>query len=203
MVAQDERILAAAERIFAEDGFDAQLSRIARAAGVPSAALARLGGRKGLVERVIERLFRGRWKPEWDELLADRSIPLEPRLVRFFCEYRGNVTRTGARLWTRTGLLGRQSKGNFSATLEKRIHKPIARELRHEAGVRSTAPVSRREIELVHLLHGGIAFPHTRSHVFGMAVYGRLPELIAMMVRVWLPGARAEIRRLHKSKRGH
>ena len=49
---------------------------------------------------------------------------------------------------------------------------------------------------LVQMLHGAIAFPHTRSHIFDMDVHGRLPELVAMMVRVWLPGAIAEVRRL-------
>jgi hypothetical protein len=84
----------------------------------------------------------------------------------------------------------------FSRTLEQRILAPVARELRREAGVTSQRAVSRKEIELVQMLHGAIAFPHTRSHIFDMDVHGRLPELIAMMVRVWLPGAIAETRRL-------
>lgn len=49
------------------------------------------------------------------------------------------------------------------------------------------------------MLHGAIAFPHTRSHIFGMQVHGRLDALVAMMVRVWLPGAISEIRRLNAS----
>ena len=73
---------------------------------------------------------------------------------------------------------------------------PVARELRHEAGVRSKRAVSGCEIELVQMLHGAIAFPHTRSYIFDMDVHGRLPGLIAMMVRVWLPGAIEECRRL-------
>ena len=83
----------------------------------------------------------------------------------------------------------------FSRTLEKRILVPVARELRREAGVRSKRAVSAREIELVQMLHGAIAFPHTRRYIFDMDVHGRLPELVAMMVRVWLPGAIQECRR--------
>jgi hypothetical protein len=83
----------------------------------------------------------------------------------------------------------------FSRTLEKRILVPVIRELRHDAGVAPRRAVSAKEIELVQMLHGAIAFPHTRSHIFDMDVRGRLPGLVAMMVRVWLPGARAEIRR--------
>jgi hypothetical protein len=144
---------------------------------------------------IAAQLFAGRWQPRWDALLGDRSIPLEKRLSRFYAEYRGRVKRSEARLWTRAGLLGMHGP-KFSRTLEKRILVPVARELRHEAGVKSTRPVSKKEIELVQMLHGAIAFPHTRRYIFDMKVYGRLPELVAMMVRVWLPGAIKETRRL-------
>jgi hypothetical protein len=178
----DARIIAAASRAFAEHGFDAPLSK-------------KWGSRRRLREQVLAQLFAGRWKSEWDALLIDRTLPLEKRLTRFYVEYRGKITRSEARLWTRAGLLGMHGPA-FSRTLEKRILVPVARELRHEAGITSKRPVSGREIELVQMLHGAIAFPHTRSHIFDMDVDGRLPELVAMMVRVWLPGAIAEIRRL-------
>jgi hypothetical protein len=149
----------------------------------------------GLDERAIAKLFAGRWKPRWDALLVDRSLPLGERLSRFYTEYRGNIGRKQARLWTQAGLLGLHGPA-FSRKLEKRILVPVARELRHAAGVASKRAVSRKEIELVQMLHGAIAFPHTRSHIFDMNVYGRLPDLVAMMVRVWLPGALKEEQRL-------
>ncbi len=194
-------------RVYAEHGFDVPLARVARAARVSPAALRRrVGSKKALRHSVLSRLFGGRWKPAWDALLADRSMPLRDRLTRFYCEYRGNIDRTGARLWTRAGLLGLHASGNFSATLAARILVPVVLELRHEAGLPGAVrgPVSGQEIEVAQMLHGAIAFPHTRSHIFGMQVHGRLADLVAMMVRVWLPGAIAEIRRLHagKARRG-
>lgn len=188
----EARIIAAATELYAEHGFEVPLARIARAARVSPAMI---GPR--LRERVFAANFTGRWKPEWETLLADRRIPLEKRLVRFYGEYRGNITRANARLWTRAGLLGMHASGNFSATLARRVLIPIARELRHSARVASGKRITNREIEVVQALHGAIAFPHTRSHIFGMDVHGRLPDLVAMMVRVWLPGAKAEMRRLH------
>ena len=193
----EARIVAAATRLYAEHGFEMPAERIASAARVPVATVRRQAGGGKLREKVFAANFGGRWKPEWDALLRDRSIPLGGRLTRFYSEYRGNITRTGARLWTRAGLLGMHEQGNFSATLNKRVLIPIAQELRHTAGISSKKKVDKREIEVVQALHGSIAFPHTRSHIFGMDVYGRLPDLVAMMVRVWLPGAKAEIRRLH------
>ena len=195
----DARILEAAWRLFAEDGFEVPLSRIAKAARVTPAQLkSSVGSKKALVDQVIGKLFAGRWKPEWDALLVDRRLPLEKRLARFYVEYRGNIERNGARLWTRAGLLGLHASGNFSATLAKRILEPMIRELRHEAGIGKTnRKVSGAEIELAMVVHGAIAFPHTRSHLFGMDVHGPLEKLVPMMVRVWMPGARAEIRRLN------
>ena len=186
------KIIAAAARLYAEDGFEVPLSRIARAARVPEARLRRIGN---LREQVLAQLFAGRWQPQWDALLVDRRIPLAERLTRFYSQYRGKIRRGEARLWTRAGLLGRHGP-RFSRTLEKRILVPVARELRHEAGVRSKRAVSGCEIELVQMLHGAIAFPHTRSYIFDMDVHGRLPGLIAMIVRVWLPGAIKECTRL-------
>src|ERR1700694_3843090 len=67
------RILDAAWRLYAEHGFEVPLSRIARAARVSPAVLARLvGTKKALLDRVFKKLFEGRWKPEWDALLVDR-----------------------------------------------------------------------------------------------------------------------------------
>lgn len=190
----EARIIVAATRLYAEEGFDVPPARIARLARVSPRVL---GSPAALRRRVFAANFGGRWRPEWEALLADRRLPLEKRLTRFYSEYRGNITRTNARLWTRAGLLGMHESGNFSATLNKRVLIPIARELRHAAGIAASKAVSRREIEVVQALHGAIAFPHTRNHIFGMDVYGRLPDLVAMMVRVWLPGAKAEMRRLH------
>ena len=170
----------------------------ARAARVTPAVFKRcFPSGKALQARVIERLFAARWKPEWDALLVNRAIPYEKRLSRFFVEYRGNIDRDNARLWTRAGLLGKHASGNFSATLATRILGPMVRELRHEAGLadKPGRKVTQAELELAMVLHAAIAFPHTRSNIFGMDVYGTLEKLVPMMVRVWLPGALAEIRR--------
>ena len=197
--AAEARILDAAWRLYAEHGFEVPIGRIARAARVTPAVFRRcFATKKALLDRVFSKLFEGRWKPEWDALLVNRALPLDQRLTRFYVEYRGNIERNGARLWTRAGLLGLHKSGNFSATLARRILNPMIFELRHEAGVRSERAVSGKEIELAQVLHGAIAFPHTREHLFGMDVHGTLKEIVPMAVRVWLPGAKAEVRRLHR-----
>lgn len=195
------RILDAAWHLYAEHGFEVPLARVARAARVTPAMFRRcFRTRQALFERIVEKLFAGRWKPEWDALLVNRALPFETRLARFFVEYRGNIERDAARLWTRAGLLGLHASGNFSATLARRVLVPIVQELRHEAGLPATSRISGEALELATVLHATIAFPHTRSHIFGMDVHGTLDQLVPMMVRVWLPGAKAEIRRLEAAR---
>ncbi|MCW5603156.1 MAG: TetR family transcriptional regulator [Burkholderiales bacterium] len=186
--------------LYAEDGFDAPLAKIARDARVTPAILQRhFRTKKALIESVVAQLFEGRWKPEWDTLIANRAIPLEQRLARFYTEYRNHANRTSSRLWTRAGLMGVHSSGKFSSNIEKRILAPIIGELRHAAGLPSpeVQPISKTEIELAQILHGSIAFPNTRSHIFGTKVHIDLHDLIPMMIRVYMPGAIAEIKRLN------
>ena len=63
------KIIAAAARLYAEDGFEVPLSRIARAARVPEARLRRIGN---LREQVLAQLIAGRWQRQWDAVLVDR-----------------------------------------------------------------------------------------------------------------------------------
>jgi len=145
--AAEARILDAAWRLYAEYGFEVPLARIARAARVTPAMFRRcFATKKALLDRVFKKLFEGRWKTEWDALLVDRKLPLETRLARFYVEYRGNIERDGARLWTRAGLLGLHKSCNFSATLAKRILVPCCVRARGQRrGDRTRAGAARRD----------------------------------------------------------
>lgn len=196
----EQKIIDTAYDLFAADGFAVPLSAIARKARVTPAQLAaHFPSKPALLQRVIAKLFDGRWRPEWDVLLADRAIPLEQRLIRFYVEYRSAMRPADSRLWTRAGLLGIHKSGKFSSKLAQRMLIPIIRELRHEAGLPApeARPVMPLELELAGVLHGAIAFINTRGHVFGMTVHGTLAEIVGINVRVFLAGAPAELRRLH------
>jgi len=196
-----QRILIAAADLFADDGFEVPLAQVALRARVTPAILRRhFRTTKALVDAVIASLFADRWKPEWDALIADRSMPLEQRLARFYTEYRGHTDRRSSRLWTRAGLLGVHASTGFGSRLAERVLAPVVRELRHTAGLPApdARQVSPPEIELAQMLHGCIGFPNTRSHIFGATVSADLSGVIAMMVRVYMPGALAEIRSLNR-----
>ncbi len=196
----EQNVIDAAYDLFAADGFEVPLSAIAKKARITPAKLGMLfPSKKALVDRVIAQLFAGRWRSEWDVLLAERTIPLEQRLIRFYVEYRSGMRAADSRLWTRAGLIGVHKSGKFSSQLAQRMLIPIIRELRHAAGLPApeTRPVMPLELELAGVLHGAIAFINTRGHVFGMTVHGTLAEIVGINVRVFLAGAPAELQRLH------
>lgn len=198
----ERRIVRAAEALFAERGFDVTWADIASASDLTPTVLRRYFRNKSLlVDKVVARLFAGRWRPEWQALLANRAAPLERRLIRFYTEYRTHTHRTSTRLWIRAGLAGLHASGKYAygGILARRILVPIVRELRREQGLASPEerPIGAGELELVQMLHGSVGFPNSRMHVFDLPVHGNLAEIVAMMVRVWLTGARTELRRLH------
>jgi hypothetical protein len=77
----------------------------------------------------------------------------------------------------------------------------MIREMRHDLKLPAKSTVTGQELEVAMVVHAAIAFPHTRSFIFGMDVHGSLETLVPMMVRVWLPGAKAELKRLNAAKR--
>ena len=200
----ERRILRAAEGLFAERGFDVTWTDLANAADVPPALVRRYFRNKSLlVDKVFARLAARRWRSEWEPMLANRAAPLERRLIRFFTEYATHGARTGTRLSMRAALSDglANAKAAFDGALARRALLPIVRELRHDAAL--PAPEERNilagELELVHMICGAVTYPNVRLHIFDVPVHGNLAELVAMMVRTWLPGARAEIVRLHGS----
>lgn len=200
----ERRIVRAAEVLFADRGFDVTWTDLAAAANVPPAVVRRYFRNKSLlVDKVFARLAARRWRPEWEAMLANRTAPLERRLIRFFTEYTTHAPRTSTRLAMRAALSDglANAKAAFDAALARRALLPIVRELRHDAGL--PTPEERHilagELELVHMICGAVTYPNVRLHIFDVPVHGNLAELVAMMVRTWLPGARAEIVRLHRA----
>jgi len=198
----ERRIVRAAETLFAEHGFDVTWTDLASAAGVPPAVVRRYFRNKSLlVDKVLARLAAKRWRPEWEALLANRAAPLERRLIRFLTEFASHAARNSTRLSMRAALTDglANAKAVFDSALARRALLPIVRELRRDIGV--PPPEERNilatELELVHMICGAVTYPNVRSHIFDAAVNGNVAELVAMMVRTWLPGARAEMQRLH------
>jgi AcrR family transcriptional regulator len=86
--ARSDLILRGAIRFFAERGFQGQTRDLAEQLGISTGLLFRYFPTKdALIDRIYETLFEGRWKPEWDEILGNRSRDLRERLIEFYLDY--------------------------------------------------------------------------------------------------------------------
>jgi hypothetical protein len=99
----------------------------------------------------------------------------------------------------RAGLDGLAQPARRGAMLTAALLEPVVAALRREAGLPEPAhaPLLHCERELAMALHGGVMFLAVRKHVYRMPLPDDLDDLVALQVRLWLPGALEEIRRLH------
>lgn len=198
--ARVETILDAAAAAFAGQGFALTTRALAARLGVTQALLYRyFPSKQAIVEGVLARAARGRWQEAWTGLLGDRAIPLEARLTSFYGAYVGAMSPLRMRLFVRANLDGEGLAQRFASPLTERVLRPVVAELRHAAGLSDFAvrPLMRGERELAMALHGSLVFLAIRKHIYRMPMPDSLDEIIALQVRVYLPGALHELGRLH------
>lgn len=202
-LAPDERerqILEAAIDFFAEVGFGGQTRELSRRLGITQPLLYRyFPSKQDLIERVYRQVYIGRWDPDWERLLDDRSIPLRTRLIDFYRRYtRVIFSPQWLRIYLYSGLLGAGFNRRYIARLERRVLGRICRELRFELGLPSPdeLPISDQELELVFVLQSAIFYYGVRKHVYGMNVRVDAGKAIEVAVDALLEGAPGEMRRL-------
>ena len=153
---------------FAEEGFASSTRELAKRLDVTQPLLYRYFASKDeLIAEVYETVYVRRWRAEWDEMLADRSVPVKERLVRFYHAYTDVVfQRDWMRIFLFAGLKGGAINRRYIDRVSKRILQPILREYRHENGL-FTGEVSDQEIELAWSTHGGIYYYGVRTEIYG------------------------------------
>ena len=173
-VAERERqILDGAIHFFAVHGFGGQLRDLARSIGVTHALLYHyFPTKQALVDRVYLEVFEGRWRDEWDALLDDPALGVEDKLTAFYAEY-VNITlsRDFVRILMFSGLMDHTITDRFFLMLRSRLFPRLIRETRRFRGVSSRARPSRREMELLMGLHGGMYYVSMRRWIYGQGVY--------------------------------
>lgn len=179
-VAERERhIVDGAIKFFSEHGLDAQMRELATAIGVTHTLVYHyFPTKQALVDRVYLEVFEGRWKPEWEMLLDDRSLSVEDKLIQFYADYARTVlTREFVRILIFSGLTDRSITDRFFGMLGERLFPRIIRETRRYRGSRSRARTTAREHELLMGLHGGVFYGGLRWFVYGQAVHDEQPDL--------------------------
>jgi AcrR family transcriptional regulator len=179
-----------AAELFAEEGFGGGTRELARKLGVTQPLLYRyFPSKDDLIEAVYRSVFLDRWNPEWDTLLADRSIPIRARLELFYCSYTDAIfTRQWMRIYFFAGLKGLNLNRRYIEIVQSRILKRIIEEYRHEAGLPPQPQPTAAEMELVWLLQGGIFYYGVRKHLYDLAVHEDKDRVIANALDVFLEG---------------
>lgn len=194
------RILEEATHFFAEHGLGESTRALADRLGVAQALIYRyFPSKQALLDKVINYLFEKLWDDSWGAWLADRSVPLDERLVRLYVAYLDRASPVSIRLFVRASLDGSDIVHRYSGLLTEQILKPVLAELRVEAGLPGfdARPMIPGEREIAMILHGGVIFLGIRKHVYKVALPDNLTELIRLQVTTFLLGALPRLKALH------
>ena len=192
--ARSDQILRGAIRFFADRGFRGQTRDLAKQLGISTGLLFRYFPTKdALIDRIYETLFEGRWKPEWDDILGNRSRDLLDRLTEFYRDYATMLhDYEWGRIYLYSGLEGAGITQRFARLATDRAYARVVGELRHEYGRPdlATVPMSEPEIELMWSLHGSIFYIGMRKWVYNVGGPSDVPGTVTQIVERFYVNAR-------------
>ncbi len=183
-------IITKATAFFAEHGFDGSTRDLAVKLGVTQPLLYRyFPSKDDLIREVYQRVYVDRWRPEWDELMLDRTLPIRERMQKFYEIYTDSIfTREWLRIYLFAGLKGGEINRRYVDIVENRVLSRIISEYRHEAGMPVQSPPAQAELELAWVLHGGIFYYGVRKHIYDWPVMEQKSRFIANALDVFLEG---------------
>ena len=189
---REQLIVKEAVRFFAEFGFGGRTRELARRLGVTQPLLYRyFPSKEALIDRVYEEVYLNRWKPEWERVLDDRSVPLPERLTRFYQDYaRTILSYEWTRIFLFSGLKGTSINRRYLKLVRDRVFTRVAREVRSAYGLpsRPGRDGTDADAELVWGLHASIFYIGIRKWVYGLPVPRDIDRIVAKKVRVFLEG---------------
>ena len=185
---REQMILDAAVDFFGEHGFGAQTKELAERIGVSQGLIFRyFGTKQNLVERVYQRVFVQRWKPQWERELRDRSVPFPERLEAFYISYFDAVDEY---YWIRVSLYaslaGHDIINRYVQTLVYLLLEIMLRELRAFRGLEENGPIEPIEYELGWHLHSTFIYYLVRKHIHRLPVMEDKTTMVRRIVRSFL-----------------
>ena len=202
---RDREIAQAAVAFFAEVGFDGDTRELARRMGVTQSLIFRyFPSKAALIERVYQEVYVGRWNSYWESIIADRSMPLQTRLLRFYKDYaRVALTYDWVRIFMFSGLRGENINNRYLEFLRSRVLEPIAKELRVELGLPDfkEAPLTEEEVELIWAINARVFYLGQRLWIFNAPLTLDIDQIIDQTITSYLAGAKETIPDLIKAKR--
>lgn len=199
--AERERLIVEeAVRFFAEVGFEGQTRALAERLGVTQPLLYRyFADKEALIDRVFDEVFLKRWRPEWEDLLRDRSRPLTDRLTDFYQNYcRTIFTPEWIRIFMFAGLKGEIANQHYFDIVFNNVLKPCCIELRHDMGLPSIEekPITETEVDLAWALHGAISYIALCKWIYKLPVPENIDPLIAVSITAYMQGSGAALKQI-------
>ncbi len=192
---RDREIALAAVAFFAEVGLDGDTRELARRLGVTQSLIFRYFPNKAaLIERVYQEVYVGRWNPYWETIIANRSVPLQDRLIRLYQDYaRTALTYDWVRIFMFSGLKGEGINNRYLNFLRSRVLEPIAAEVRNDLGLPdfSTIPLTEAEVELAWGINARVFYLGQRLWIFNVPLTLEQDEIIEQTIISFMAGARA------------
>ena len=192
-----------AVELFAEVGFDAGTRELAQRLNVTQPLLYRyFPSKEDLIAAVYKEIYLDRWKPEWEAMLADESVPILARYQAFYEDYTSTIfTDEWLRIYLFAGLRGVDINRRYIINVEERILHPMARSVRRTLGIDDSVPINPQEVELFWTLHGGIFYHGVRKHVYDLPCPVDTSQMIANGLKAFIEGAPRVIQPwLHKQQ---
>ena len=194
---RDREIAQAAVAFFAEVGFDGDTRELARRMGITQSLIFRyFPSKAALIERVYQEVYVGRWNTYWESIIADRSISLQTRLLRFYKDYaRVALTYDWVRIFMFSGLRGENINTRYLEFLRSRVLEPIAKELRAELDLPGfdKVPLTEEEVELIWGINARVFYLGQRLWIFNSPLTLDIDEIIDQTITSYLAGARETI----------
>ena len=194
---REREIAQAAVAFFAEVGFDGDTRELARRMGVTQSLIFRyFPSKAALIERVYQEVYVGRWNTYWESIIADQSMPLQERLLRFYKDYaRVALTYDWVRIFMFSGLRGENINTRYLEFLRSRVLEPIAKELRFELGLPGfgEVPLTEEEVELIWGINARVFYLGQRLWIFNAPLTLDIDQIIDQTITSYLAGAKLTI----------
>lgn len=181
---------------FADEGFESSTRGLARKLGVTQPLLYRyFPSKEDLISEVYDAVYVNRWRPEWEDLLRDRSRPLIDRLNEFYNVYTDVIfNRQWMRIYLFSGLKGVDINRRYMQLVRQRILEPILMEAGAEMGL-PEQPAKDCEIEFAWVMHGGIFYYGVRDLIYESTLETQKHRVIADAVAAFMAGLYIKLHR--------
>lgn len=194
---REKLIVQEAVRFFAEVGFTGDTRQLARRLGITQSLIYRYFPTKAaLIDCVYNEVYMGRWNPYWETVLADRTVPLQDRLIRHYKDYeQAALNHDWVRIFMFSGLAGEDINLRYLQFLRSRVLEPICIELRAELGLPGVdeIPLTEAEVELVWGINARFFYFGQRRWIFNLPLVENLDTMIRYTIEHFMAGAKVVV----------